>query len=410
MPPIKATFAVCCAAIAVAAGQARGEPAVQQAIEARERGAIFESDDILRRTGPAPSPEVRVEQAVNAYYLGRFEQARGILGELLADPASSEALKRRAVAWVLRINRRQLNRIARKPLSVSSAFGMGADSNANNALDSREPDGFDLLPDVAAPEQRGDGYVFYRVAARHALRPAQPVNLGGYPLVYQWTNSLARQERRFNNATEWSRRYTQLASELRAEKHRQWAGRTRLSLLDYRLGSDRLLFFGSAEASFKRLTPRANVGVQATLQRLDYRRDAWLGRTGNRLRVQLFVEGAVTLRHSYRAGIEPQWVRAGDEFLGYRGVRAHLQHVWRGQGWRLHTRLIYEKNRYRNGETDPGEQRRHSRLRFTANLVRPLTERLDLSLAAQYIESNSSPQTVWSLSRKRLELSVRHRF
>lgn len=408
---MKATIAICCAALVLATGgPARGEPAVEEAIEARKRGAIFESDEILRRAGAAPSPEVRVEQAINAYYLDRYEQARGILGELLADPGAGEALKKRAVAWILRINQRQLNRMARQPFSLSSAFGMGGDSNPGNYLDSGAPDDFAPPPGSGAAEQRGNGYVFYRFAARHATRPDEPVNRGGYPFVYQWTNSLSHQQRRLNNNTAWNRQYTQLASELRVAKHRQWAGKATLSVLDYRLGNDRLLFFGSAEASYKRLTLPANMGVQATLQRLDYRQAAWLERTGNRVRVQFFVEGVINPRHSYRVGIEPQWLRASNESLGYRGLRAHLQHVWRGRDWRLHSRLIYERNRYRNAGPGPGEHRRHSRLRLTASLVRPLTENLDLALAAQYIESNSEPQAPWSLSRKQLELSVRQRF
>lgn len=425
----------CCALFVLAgsaAGAAHGQTAIQQAIEARNRGAIFESIEILEREGAGAPAEVRVEQAINAYYLGRYQQARGILAGVLADPAANQALRNRAVAWVLRINRRQLIRLQRKPFSLSAAFGAGSDSNANNALDVRIVDDFEPLPGGAAAERQSDSYAFYRLAAGYAAQPADAGNLDGHPFVYRWTSSVSHYGRQFSEVDAWDAQYTRLAGALAFRKHRKWAGSVNLSVLDYRLDSERLLAFGSAGLSYRRLMRPVNLGVQTTFQRLDYKRAAWSARTGNRVRVQLFVEGPLAPGHTFRAGIEPQRFRAGDESRSYRGFRAQLLHAWQGRDWRLHSRLIYEKNKYEAEETgfggiagpdfgvgvEPGfigidlgaaDERRDKRLRLSVNLVRPLTRRLDLSLAVQYMNWDSTLNQR-ALSKRQADVSVRYRF
>ena len=425
----KKTAQAGCALLALAAGLAQGQTSIEEAIAARNRGAIFESAELLGRSGAAAPAAVRVEQAINAYYLGRYQQARGILAGVLADPAAGESLKNRAVAWVVRINRAQINRLDRKPFHLNAALGLGADNNANNAIDSQVLDDFVALPDPGAPQRQDDTYSFYRIAASHAAQPAEPANRGGYPFAWRWTNSLSHYGRRFNDVDAWNAQYTRLASALAFEKHRQWAGSLSLSILDYRLDSDRLLSFGSVALSYKRLMRPVNLGLQAAFQRLDYARAAWSARTGNRGRVQVFVEGAVTPRHSLRAGLEPQRFRANSRSGSYRGYRAHLSHGWKGGAWRLYSRLLYEKNEYEESsafdeyeeyeepnainateDIEPGnaDERRDKRLRLAVNLVRSLTPRLDLSLNAQYLRSDSNDR-LRDLSKRQVDLSVRYR-
>ena len=420
----------CCALLALAAGLADAQESVQEAIEeaveARNRGAIFEAAEILTRAGAVHSARVRVEQAVNAYYLGRYRRARELLAEVLADPAAGAALKNRAIVWVARTNRAQVSRLDRRPFQFNAALGFGADSNANNAGSAGNAPGialeddFDSLPDSPAPQRQNDSYAFYRVAAGYAMQPAEPANRGGYPLAYRWTNSVSHYSRRFDEVDAWNTQYTRLASALAFEKYRQWAGSAVLSVLDYRLDGDRLVGFGTAALSFKRLMRPVNLGVQVAFQRLDYQQDAWSAGTGNRYRVQAFVEGSIGRRHSFRAALEPQRFRAAVQSRSYRGIRAHLQHAWQGRVWRLYSRLIYEKNRYRDadpvgvplfGSIEPGddaEARRDTRLRLAVNLVRPLTDRLSLSLNAQYLRSNSNERPR-DLSKRQIDLSIRYR-
>lgn len=394
--------------LSLATGWAHAQTIIEQAVAARNRGAVFTSLEILRQAGPAPSAAVRIEQAAGAFILGRYSQARAILAGVLADPDVDQADRNRAVALVLRINRRQLRRMARGPFSATLALGIGADSNANNVLDSSVPDDFDAVPGRAAREPLDDFYRFYRAAAEHALQPSEAANLGGHPFVYRWTNSVAHYGRRFRDVDAWNAQYVQLTSGLRFEKRRVWTGSIRASALDYRLGEDRLAYFGSAEASYKRLLQPVNVGVQAAFQRLDYRQAAWTGLTGKRLRVQLFVEGALAERHSFRAGLEPQRFRGDEESRSHSGFRAHLQHAWRRPAWRLYTRVIYEKNRYRMLGPGAAPRRRFDRVRFLINFEKPLTERLRLYLGGQYTGSDSSQ--AGELDKKQLELSLRYRF
>lgn len=421
----------CCALLALAAGLAHAQQTVQEAIadavEARNRGAIFEAVEILGRADAVPSAPVRLEQAVNAYYLGRYRRARELLAKVLADPAAGSALKNRAVAWVARTNRAQLNRLDRRPFHFNAALGLGTDSNANNAGGADNAPGleleddFDSLPDRPAPQRQDDRYAFYRVGAGYAMQPAEPANRGGYPLAYRWTNSVSHHSRRFDEVDAWNTQYTRLASALAFEKYRQWSGSAALTVLDYRLDGDRLVGFGTAALSFKRLMRPVNLGVQVAFQRLDYRQDAWSAGTGNRFRVQAFVEGPIGRRHSFRAALEPQRFRAAVQSRSYRGIRAHLQHAWQGRVWRLYSRLIYEKNSYRDAELmaqplfgpfEPGEAvadaRRDTRLRLAVNLVRPLTDRLSLSLNAQYLRSNSNDRPR-DLSKRQIDLSIRYR-
>lgn len=394
--------------LSLVTGWVHGQTIIEQAVAARNRGAVFTSLEILQQAGPAPSAAVRIEQAIGAYILGRYSQARAILAGVLAETDLDQADKTRVVALVLRINRRQLRRVARRPFSATLAFGIGADSNANNALDSRVLEDFDSAPERAAPEPQDDFYQIYRAAAEHALQPSEAANLGGHPFVYRWTNSVAYYERRFQDVDAWNAQYVQLTSGLRLEKRKIWTGSIRVSALDYRLGEDRLAYFGSAAASYKRLLQPINIGVQAAIQRLDYRQAAWAGLTGKRLRVQLFVEGALAERHSFRAGIEPQRFRGDVESRNHSGFRAHLQHVWRRPAWRLYNRVIYEKNRYRMLEPGATPRRRFDRVRLVINFEKPLTERLHLYLGAQYTKSDSNH--AGELDKKQLELSLRYRF
>ena len=430
---MKSRAQICSALLALAAGlahaQATVEEAIEEAVAARNRGAIFEAAEILARADADSAARVRLEQAVNAYYLGRYRRARELLAEVLADPAAGSALKNRAVVWVARTNRAQLSRLGRRPFQFNAAVGLGSDSNANNVSRAGSPgnppgleleDDFDLVPDRPVPERQDDSYAFYRVGAGYAMQPAEPANRGGYPLAYRWTNSVSHYSRRFDEVDAWNTQYTRLASALAFEKYRQWAGSAALSVLDYRLDGDRLVGFGTAALSFKRLMRPVNLGVQVAFQRLDYQQDAWSAGTGNRFRVQAFVEGAISPRHSFRAALEPQRFRAAVQSRSYRGIRAHLQHAWQGRVWRLYSRLIYEKNRYRDadpvgvplfGSIEPGdaaEARRDTRLRLAVNLVRPLTDRLSLSLNAQYLRSNSNERPR-DLSKRQIDLSIRYR-
>lgn len=404
VPSTRIASTICIAALALAGNPAGAQTLLDRAVEARGRGAIFEALDLLR--GAAPSVEARIEQAINAYHLGRFDQARETLGAALAEPGITQAQQRRAITWVVRINREQLERMAAKPFEANLAFGIGGDSNANNALDPAVLDTLDALPAIASRQPRGDAYGFYRVSAGHEFRPAAPANWGGHPLTYGWTNTASRYVRNFSEVADWSADYTRLASDFQFRKHMRWVGGVRLSALDYRLDGERLARFGSAEMSYRRLTRPWNIGARTSLQRLDYRQAGWSEGTGYRARIQGFVQSAVAARHFFRVGVEPQWFRADGESPSYRGVRLHVLHAWQGSAWSVSSGMIYEKNQFE--ATQAGNIRREDRLRFTVNLVRPLSEQLYLSLTAQHFGSDSSLKSR-NLSKNQLELSFQLR-
>ena len=409
-PPIRIGLACAALAIGSANGQsAPGPSTLDEAIEARDRGAIFESNDILSRA--APSAEVRMAQAINAYYLGRYAEARRAFADVLADAGAGEAIRRAALAWIARANARQIERMDIKAFRLDTALGAGSDDNANNALDARVVDDLDALPEVfeiVGPERQSDAYGFYRVTASHALRPAEPANLGGHPFIRQWTNSVTHYGRRFDAVETWNAQYTQLASTAQFERHMKWSARVSLSLLDYGLGGDPLVSYGAAAASYKRLLGPADIGVQVAVQSLDYKRTGWSARSGSRVRAQFFVERDISPRQSFRAGVEPQAFSADAEHFGYSGFRTHLAHAWRGESWRLYSRLIHESNEYDAVEPGYSDARTDNRFRASFSLVKPLRGRFDLAFTAQFMESDSNHKRR-ALSKRQLELSIRSR-
>ena len=403
---VKSCLAATCAALALATAAAHGQSDLERAIEARGRGAIFESNAILRQ---APqSAAARIELAINALYLGQYRVARETLAAVIADPAASAAAKDRALAWISQVNSQQLSQRERGGFSLDSALGYGSDDNANNSLQSGTVDDFDTVPEFFfSPERRDDGYAFYSFAAAYSLEPGESANLGGHPFLSRWTNAIEHYGRRFGEVDSADAQYTRLVSTVRFEKFRRWSGRASLSALDYRYGGDPLVTLTDASARFRRLLEPVNVGVQATVQRLSYEPRAWAGRTGNRYRVEFFIDGDLTPRQSFHAGIEPQSFSADSDYRSFGGLRVHLAHSWRADAWRVHSRLIYEKNDYDAVEPGYFDARLDDRLRVSVSAVRRLTERLELALTAKHLRSDSNHK-LRELGKNQLEMSVRY--